>query len=276
MSIKKFIPEVWAEAIERENAVKSVFIEDCNREYEGKIEKKGDTVHILGVGKPTIKDIPKSGILEDPEDIPDSTVTLVVDQQKYFNYQVDNIDRAMAVGNVMAALNEETSEGISATMDSFVAGLARDEAVKPIYTTPRIITAENIFDVIDEAALALYENNVHNSTKITLTIPPRAFMIFRKRYIELDTNNSQLIKGYSIAQYGNITIKQSNNCFRDADGVDHVMIRTKRALAFVQSVKDVIAYQPEKSFKDAVKGYFLYGAKVVRPKEVFSIPMKYN
>ena len=85
------------------------------------IEKKGDTVHILGVGKPTIKDMPKSGILEDPEDIPDSTVTLVVDQQKYFNYQVDNIDKAMACGNVMSALNEETSEGISSVMDSFVA-----------------------------------------------------------------------------------------------------------------------------------------------------------
>ncbi len=275
MSIKKFIPEVWAEAIERENAVKSVFIEDCNREYEGKIEKKGDTVHILGVGKPTIKDMPKSGILEEPEDIPDSTVTLVVDQQKYFNYQVDNIDKAMAVGNVMAALNEETSEGISSTMDSFVAALAKDEAVKPIYTTPKVINASNVFDVIDEMALALYENNVHQSTKITLTIPPRFFMIFRKRYIELDTNNSQLIKGNSIAQYGNITIKQSNNCFREG-GVDHVMMRTKRALAFVQSVKDVIAYQPEKSFKDAVKGYFLYGAKVVRPKEVFSAPIKYN
>ena len=275
MSIKKFIPEVWAEAIERDNEQKSVFIEDCNREYEGKIEKKGDTVHILGVGKPTIKDMPKNGILEDPEDIPDSTVTLVVDQQKYFNYQVDNIDKAMACGNVMSALNEETSEGISSVMDSFVASFAKDEAVKPIFTTPQIVTADNIFDVIDEAALALYEQNVHNGTKITLAIPPRAFMIFRKRYIELDTNNSQLIKGNSIAQYGNITIKQSNNTFR-VDGVDHCMMRTKRALAFVQSVKDVIAYQPERSFKDAVKGYFLYGAKIVRPKEIVSIPMKYN
>ena len=275
MSIKKFIPEVWAEAIERDNEQKSVFIEDCNREYEGKIEKKGDTVHILGVGKPTIKDMPKSGILEDPEDIPDSTVTLVVDQQKYFNYQVDNIDKAMACGNVMSALNEETSEGISSVMDSFVASFANDEAIKPVFTTPQTVTSDNIFDVIDEAALALYEQNVHNGTKITLTIPPRAFMIFRKRYIELDTNNSQLIKGNSIAQYGNITIKQSNNTFR-ADGVDHCMMRTKRALAFVQSVKDVIAYQPERSFKDAVKGYFLYGAKIVRPKEIVSIPMKYN
>ena len=275
MSIKKFIPEVWAEAIERDNEQKSVFIEDCNREYEGKIEKKGDTVHILGVGKPTIKDMPKSGILEDPEDIPDSTVTLVVDQQKYFNYQVDNIDKAMACGNVMSALNEETSEGISSVMDSFVASFANDEAIKPVFTTPQTVTSDNIFDVIDEAALALYEQNVHNGTKITLTIPPRAFMIFRKRYIELDTNNSQLIKGNSIAQYGNITIKQSNNVFR-VGGVDHCMMRTKRALAFVQSVKDVIAYQPERSFKDAVKGYFLYGAKIVRPKEIVSIPMKYN
>ncbi len=275
MSIKKFVPEVWAEAIERDNVQKSVFIEDCNREYEGKIEKKGDTVHILGVGKPTIKDLPKSGILDDPEDIPDSTVTLVVDQQKYFNYQVDNIDKAMAVGNVMAALNEETSEGISSCMDAHIASFAKDEAIKPIYTQPQIITPDNVFDVIDEMALALYENNVHQSTKITLTIPPRFFMIFRKRYIELDTNNSQLIKGNSIAQYGNITIKQSNACLREGD-VDRVMMRTKRALAFVQSVKDVIAYQPEKSFKDAVKGYFLYGAKIVRPKEVISALIKYN
>ena len=52
MAYENFIPAVWAEGIERELERLHVFATDCNQEYEGEVTKQGDSVHILGVGKP--------------------------------------------------------------------------------------------------------------------------------------------------------------------------------------------------------------------------------
>lgn len=54
------------------------------------------------------------------------------------------------------------------------------------------------------------------------------------------------------------------------------MIRTQRAIAYANPLTHTEAYRPEKKFADAVKGYILFDAKVVRPKEVLNINVKYS
>ena len=56
MAYTNFIPELWAEKVQRENEKMLVMAKLCNREWEGELKKKGDTVHILGIGSPTIGD----------------------------------------------------------------------------------------------------------------------------------------------------------------------------------------------------------------------------
>ena len=54
MAYENFIPTVWAEAINRELEKALVYAEGCNRQYDGEVKAMGDTVRILGVGRPTI------------------------------------------------------------------------------------------------------------------------------------------------------------------------------------------------------------------------------
>ena len=49
------------------------------------------------------------------------------------------------------------------------------------------------------------------------------------------------------------------------------MIRTKKAVAFASGIDETEAYRPEQLFSDAIKGLNTFGAKVVRPKEFYSI-----
>lgn len=278
MSIKNFIPEYWAEKIERELETKHVFCDDCNREYEGKVSKKGDTVHILGVGSPTIKTLERanaSGLIDEAEEIEDTSVTLTINQIRYFNYKVGDIDKAQAVGGVMEALNAETTEALANEEDKYVAGLTAGSGAKLLYEEPKIVTATNVLDIIDEAAEKLYENNVSDSTPVTLTIAPKFFTLFKKAYIHTDTDNHELMKNGFVAQYGRIRIKRSNNVVR-RDGVDYSPMRTKRAVAFVHALTHTEAYRPERAFADAVKGYILFDGKIVRPKEMFTLNVKYE
>ena len=286
MAYENFIPTVWNEAIQRELEGSYVFVEDCNRQYEGDVKKQGDSVRILGVGKPTIKKLERSsasGDIDSPEELEDSSVTMYIRQISYFNYMVGDVDRAQAVGGLMDTLSKETSEALADEVDTYVAGFATDEAVEALYDSPVKITAgesdasgKNVLDVLDEAIQKLYENDVKNSTEVIVTVSPRFYTLFKRAYIAHETDASEFLKNGRVAKYGNVTVKMSNNVKKTDDGAtDNIMIRTKRAIAFAQPLTHTEAYRPEKKFADAVKGFILYDAQIVRPREICNINVKY-
>lgn len=286
MAYENFIPTVWNEAIQRELEGSYVFVEDCNRQFEGDVKKQGDSVRILGVGKPTVKKLDReaaSGDIDAPEELEDSSVTMYIKQISYFNYMVGDVDRAQAVGGLMDALSRETSEALADEVDAYVAGFATDEEVPTLYTSPEKVTAgasgtagKNVLDVLDEAIQKLYENDVKNSTEVIVTVSPRFYTLFKRAYIQRGTDNEQYLKNGKVAKYGNVTVKMSNNVAKtDGGETDNIMIRTKRAIAFAQPLTHTEAYRPEKKFADAVKGFILYDAQIVRPKEIVNINVKY-
>lgn len=67
----------------------------------------------------------------------------------------------------------------------------------------------------------------------------------------------------------------TNNLCKEEDK-DCCILRTKRAIAFVENMSQVEAYRPEDSFEDALKGLHVYGAKVVRPDEMCVIKCGYG
>ena len=275
MAYENFIPSVWSEAINRGLERECVFVQDCNRQYEGDVSKMGDSVHILGVGKPTIKTLERanaSGEIDAAEEVSDSSVILNINQIRYFNYKVGDIDKAQAVGGLMDALSEETAEGISNEMDKFVANMAT-EATK-LYTEDKVVTKDNVLDILDDAIEALQDKDVNISSGVSITISPKFYKLFKRAYIEKDTDNSEFLKNGVVARYGAVTIRMSKNVARTGD-TDNMMIRTKRAIAFVNPLTHTEAYRPEKSFADAVKGFVLFDGKIVRPDEIINVNVQY-
>lgn len=280
MAYSNFIPSVWAETINRELERQCVFAGDCNRIYEGEISRKGDSVHILGVGKPTIKSIERanaSGEIDAAEEIEDTSTILTVNQIRYFNYKVGDIDKAQAVGGLMDALSKETSEGLANEMDRYIANMALDQTVEKLTSEDTLITSANVLSTLDDAIEKLQENDVNFSGGVVITVSPRFYKLFKQAYIGKDTDNSAMLENGKVAMYGNVTVKLSNNVAKSNSGAtDNIMIRTKRAIAFVNPLTHTEAYRPEKSFADAVKGFALFDGKVVRPKEIININVKYE
>ncbi|MBQ8392797.1 MAG: hypothetical protein IJX51_03385 [Clostridia bacterium] len=275
MAYENFIPSVWSEAINRGLERACVFVQDCNRQYEGDVSEMGDSVHILGVGRPSIKTLSRenaNGVIDGAEEVADSSVILNINQIRYFNYKVGDIDKAQAVGGLMDALSEETSEGIANAMDTYVAGLATQAT--PLYENAVVVTKDNVLDILDDAIEKLQENDVNIASGVSITISPKFYKLFKKAYIGADTDNSEFLKNGIVARYGSVLIRMSNNVAR-SDDTEHIMIRTKRAIAFVNPLTHTEAYRPENSFADAVKGFVLFDGKIVRPTEIISINVKY-
>ena len=285
MSYANFIPTVWEEAINRELEKDCVFVEDCNRKYEGSVKQLGDSVRILGVGKPTIKHLSRANATNDidaPEVIEDTSVTMNINQIAYFNFLVGDIDEKQAVGGVMEALNEESGEGIADDIDQYIANLAKEKtAVKVYQTALKVVASEtpasgevNVLDALDKALEKLYTNTVKRKTKVVATVSPRFLTILNKAYRLTDTDNHKLMKNGYVGMYNNITIKMSNNVATE-NGVDLIQVKTQRAIAFANPLTHTEPYRPEKKFADAVKGFTLYDAKIVRPKEMFVLNVNY-
>lgn len=287
MAYSNFIPSVWNVAIQRDLERKCVFREDCYTEYEGSVKERGGSVHIKGIGQPTITTISKAernAPIKPAEYVEDTSMTLYIDVVSYFNYAIGDIDREQSEGGVMSALQEETSEKLSNEVDKYIAGFATDKSVKKMYAKAKMpidhrpsaeeSAADKVYvlDMLDDALQFLQENDVADSTDKSVTVSPAFLKILKRAYRFEDTNNSEILKNGKVGKYNNVWVKQSNNVARNADKTEeYLMMRTKRAIAFVQPLTHTEAYRPEGGFADAIKGFILYGAKVIRPKEIITI-----
>jgi hypothetical protein len=276
MAYRKFVPEIWSEQYNRELEKALVFAEDCNRQYEGEVKQAGDTVRILGVGKPTITTTTTATdiTLANAENVTDTSISMKIDQVAYYNFKVGDIDKAQAVANgPMDALMSESAYGVADEMDKYIAKLASDTRADKLDTASTQVTKANILGYVDRGLKKLYEQNVSNNSKITLTVPPWFYMLMKQAYVDLDQNNSTMIENGKVGRYGNVIVKMSNNVYKT--GTDSlIMLRTDKAIAFANPLTHVEPYRPDNSFSDAVKGFVLYGGTIARPKEMVVLNCK--
>ena len=279
MAYENFKAKIWSKAIDKELERAFVFADGTNQSYSGEIKGLGDTVRILGVGKPTVTEhslIDGDITLSTPEKVSDTSVSLVVDKAAYFNYAVGDIDKMQGAGQVMSVLNDEASQEVANKIDKHIANLVHPDSKEvgvQLYNngTAVQLTNANIMATLDACQAMLYANDVSPATEVEMILPPWVYMLFRQAYQAKDTDNSEYLTNGKVAKYGNMTIKMSNNvAMKTISTTDHyyIQIRTKRAIAVAMSEAHTEAYRPESSFSDAVKGFKLYGAKIVRPKEM--------
>jgi hypothetical protein len=51
-------------------------------------------------------------------------------------------------------------------------------------------------------------------------------------------------------------------------------LHTKEAIGFASQIMKVEKYRPENSFEDAAKGLYVFGAKMIKPKEAVRMTLK--
>lgn len=285
MSVKNFIPTLWAEKIDMALDEWLVFFDGCNHEYEGQLKKAGDTIRIQNVARPTILTTTDGAevTLSDPEKPEVTSVAMQIKRQSYFNYGIYDVDKAQAAGDLSQALSHETTQGIANEIDLAIAGVVTDTQAQKLYSTvPKVVSGtagsgeKNVLEVLDEAQQKLYEANVPTTEYVEVIMSPRFYTLFRREYTKLNTNNSEILKNGKVGMYGNMTVKLSNNVQTAANGAqDLIMVRTKKAIAAAKTLSKVEAYRPEKGFIDAVKGLTVYDRKLVRPKELVVVNVKY-
>lgn len=292
MAVEKFKPIVWSEKLQKDLDRELVAYENTNHDFEGSASKLGDTVKILGTGHVTLRnwDDGKMHILSDPEELETNSQFLTVNKYVDFNFGIDDLDKAQAEygGKLMSDAMSDAKTQIACVQDAFILGMIADNKnkngknVKVVdYSSTGVSINEAdtnyILDAIDKAYLQLLEADVTRNTQVTMIVPPTFTMRLKRAYVDLDTNNSEMLKNGRVGRYGGITIKESNNVHFTTSGSNRIFdipIMTNKALAFVKPMIHMESYRTEKGFTDAVKGYALYDGKIVRPEQVINLKVK--
>lgn len=270
MAITNFIPTVWSTTLYKELDKTYVGVKLCNREFEGEIKSAGDTVKINGLGPVAVGDYVKNTDITGPETLSDNTRSLTITQAKFFNFQLDDIDRAQQKPKVMQEAMRNASDALADAADQFIYTLT-DPAVSVMNETA--VTSTNIIGVLSTARKMMMKNNVRNSTKISLEVSPDIEEKLVLAKVLRDTDNSKAISKGFLGTFLGFDIYVSNN-IPESEGSFKCIARTGRAITFAEQINDVEAYRPESRFADAVKGLHLYGAKIIYPKEMLFLNLK--
>ncbi len=144
-----------------------VYASVCNQDYEGEIRDFGDTVRINGVGPVTIRDYDPTQDLVD-EQLQDESQVLHIDQKKYYNFLVDDVDAAQANVNLLAAGMEEAANGLADAVDQYLASLWPQAGT---ITNSTAINSVNILAFLLTLGQALSEKNVPRTGRYII-VPP--------------------------------------------------------------------------------------------------------
>lgn len=268
MSLNNFISTVWSETMSSQMDKKYIAVANCNRDFEGDIKNRGDRVKICGVGSINIFDYTKNTDFDSSaQELSSSVKTLVIDQAKAFNFQIDDIERAQTNPKIMDSAVKNAAAALANTADRYVFSLC-DQAGDSIAATASI---DNIISLIIDARTKLLKNNVYDPGDIVVEVSPDVSNLILKGKINTSNEDTALETG-CIGSVAGCKIFVSNNIVV-SENVHKCLVRSKRAIAFAEQLSEMDAYRPEKRFADAVKGLHLYGAEVIYPSEMVRLDL---
>ena len=274
MAVTNFVPDLWAARLLVSLRKSAVAANLVNRDYEGEIKRQGDSVKITSINDVTIGSYTAHTDIT-VEDIDDATRSLLIDQAKYFAFELDDVERAQAVNgasvlsqatdNAAYQLKDVADAFLLAAMNTAVQGGANDLGTVAIHTTK-----QNLYDAIVDLGVVLDEDNVPEEGRFVVVSPS-----LHGRLQKLDTfvaagddRGAGVRTTGFIGSVSGLDIYKSNNlpAVTDAAATGGLAIAGYRgATTYAEQIVSVEAARMEKRFADMVKGLHVYGAKVVRP-----------
>lgn len=272
-TVTNFQQTIWSKSILRSLEKITSLRNHCDFQYE-KDSKNAKEVKILSVNRPTIRTyVPGTALTR--ESASDSSQLLQLNQYRYFNFEVEDIVKAQSVPGLMEALTDEAGKGLALEGDKYVAEIVKDDVEA---TTPTVevsssvitLTKNNAMESVEDGFAKLYANDCKVSDMFYFEVLPKVFSTYRMSLTELSTNNPEILKKGAVGKINNAYVCIENCLPISTDGqTAYNILRTSKAIAFAEQIEKVEHYRPEDAFTDAVKGLYVFGAKIVRPKEIY-------
>lgn len=275
MTLTHFIPELWSASILENFHRDTVLVGMASREYE-KAFTAGSKIHIPGIVDVKVKDyktgavtasggtkVPRTTV---PDAVESTGIEITIDQEKSFDFLVDDIDAAQAnqsldayTKSAAAALVEDAETFLTAMLTSkgtAVTGIANPtdwaSAYAAILKLRGKLSAEKV-PAMDRVLLinaAFEEFLLSDGSKLT------------------SFDKSNMTDGLREATIGRLLgFDVVTSPWLDNTKPMAVAFH-KPSVAYVSQVEKTESMRAEQTFADRVRGLHVYGGAVLRPKAI--------
>lgn len=266
---------IWAAQLKEALAASFVYgAAFTNKDYEGEIKGKGDTVKILKVIGPDAYEYTGEvtwGTLTDSV-----AATLTIDQATAFSFAVDDVDNEINAIEYIAAGAADQAAKIDAVRELYAASFhasvssASPDNTYGDSTTPIVIGGGDgevsAYDAFQELQQRLDEANVPRQGRRTV-VPP---WYIRRLVKELGRDRASGL-GDSIVQNGfagvldGVQFYQSNYV-PNTSGAKYKIMAGLPKVTWADAIVKVETMRLQNAFATGVRGLYLYGATLTHPE----------
>lgn len=279
MAVTNFVPDIWSARVLMNLSRISVGAGICNRDYEGDIQKSGDSVQITSFTDPAISDYTAHSDLT-IEAVTDANRALLINQAKSFAFEVDDVEKAQSVdgGKVLNTQIMRASYGLANVLDTTVLSAigtgASASAPDHQIAEATISTASDAYNALVDWSVLLDEADVPEMDRWSVVSPAFYGLILKDaRFVGAgDAAGATTRANGRVGQAAGFEIFKSNN-LPDGPGAGagtSMLAGSRSATTLAEQVASVESFRMEKRFNDAVKGLHLYGVKVTRDASIVS------
>jgi hypothetical protein len=269
MAIIQTIPKLISTKLMMDARAELVAKKICTMETGSEITKKGDSVVFPGLAKPTITAY--TGTIT-VENLADASVTMLIDQANYYAFYVDDIDAFRSVIDVKGTAVDEAKHGLFDTADKYVFGLYAGAANTITATISETIAGSTTSTVCRK----LEEANIKAGNR-WMVVPP-----WYKEKLELWGVKFSILEGVAGSKSGiswanawDTDFYVSNNLTTTgAEGSYNTkcLAGSYNSIVYAdQIIKSRYIPDVPGSFAGQCDGLHVYGAKVIKPKELIQI-----
>lgn len=272
MTLANFTPIVWNSQMLLDFRQVAIAANLVNREYEGDA-RSGNTVRVNTAGAVAIKDY-KAGLIESapgvtiprttkPDAISSTKADLLIDQEKSFDFLVDDIDRAQAAGS-LDVYTRSAAEGMAEDADKFI--LSSISGTNAHQTASAVTTGDQAFDVIGLLRKVLNKAKVPQGNRVAVINAEFESVLLKaaSRITNVDQSGSpEGLRNANVGRLLGFDIYVSENLPIVAK--PQVVAWYKPAFSYVSQIEKTEGMRHDDSFSDRLRGLHVYGAKAFRP-----------
>lgn len=261
MAFTSFLPQIWNAQLlldYRENVIAGNLV---NRSYEGDATK-GNTVKVNSASAVAIKDYKAAARTTSADAIASTSVDLLIDQEKNFDFYVDDIDRAQAAGS-LDAYSVSAAQGLAEDADKFILSTVSGSVTHQTATT--ITTGDQAMNILRDLRKVMSKNKVPQGQRVAVVNAEFEALLLEaaSKITNVDKSGSPAgLREASLGRLLGFDIVTSENL--PVVAKPQVLAWYQPAVAFVSQITETEALRANDKFADRIRGLHVYGGKVIK------------
>lgn len=268
MAITNALTEVWAARL-LANLRRQAVWPNVVTDYSSEVSSDGKLVNLARLSSTTtIRDYAENTDIEAPEAPGDEERVITLNQKKYFNVALDDVEKAQSKPDWMDAIATNATTGIALAQNDYIKTVANASLVAG--STIDIVAANNAkkLDNANTLAQGLINAMFTIRQKMNKVFVPRddRWCILSP---EFETQimwklTQDGIKGSgqisdAIWKNGQLSDFLGLDTYIDGGITELAYVGHRSGLLWAEQINELEPYRPEKRFADAIKGLFVYG-----------------